>query len=105
MAKTWRDQAHANFDCMKHPATARGGMIVTNHPLASSAGAEVLAAGGNAVDAAVAALFTLTVVEPMMVGIIGGGMTHLRQADGRHVLIDGQAFAPLAASETTYQTI
>ena len=57
-------------------------MVVTNHPLASAAGAEMLAAGGNAIDATIAALFTLTVVEPMMVGIFGGGMAH-HPAGGR----------------------
>ena len=71
-------------------------MVVSNHPLASSAGAEMLAAGGNAIDAAIATLFTLTVVEPMMVGIIGGGMAHIRLADGSHRFIDGQSTVPLA---------
>jgi gamma-glutamyltranspeptidase/glutathione hydrolase len=53
----------------KRPATGSRGMVVTNHPLGSAAGAEMIAAGGNAVDVAIGALFALTVVEPMMVGI------------------------------------
>jgi len=98
----WRSCAAAPFACEKHPARGSRGMVVTNHPLASAAGAEMLAAGGNAVDAAIAALFALTVVEPMMVGILGGGMMHLRLADGRHVAIDNQSRAPLATNQTTY---
>ena len=90
------------FRCEKQPATATRGMVVTNHPLASAAGVEMLAAGGNAIDAAIAALFTLTVVEPMMVGVLGGGMAHIRLADGRHVVIDGQSSAPRATGPTTY---
>ena len=70
----WRDRAAVSFTAEKQPAHGSRGMVVTNHPLASAAGAEMLAAGGNAVDAAIAALFTLTVVEPMMVGIFGGGL-------------------------------
>ena len=86
----------------KQPAIGKRGMVITNHPLASAAGAEVLAAGGNAVDAAIAAFFTLTVVEPMMVGILGGGMAHIRLADGTHTTIDNQSTAPAATGPTTY---
>jgi gamma-glutamyltranspeptidase/glutathione hydrolase len=86
----------------KQPAVGTKGMVITNHPLASAAGAEMLAAGGNAIDAAIAALFTLTVVEPMMVGMLGGGMAHIRLADGTHTIIDNQSTAPAATGPTTY---
>jgi gamma-glutamyltranspeptidase / glutathione hydrolase len=98
----WRSRAGTTFQCEKRPATGTRGMVVTNHPLASTAGAEILSAGGNAIDAAVAALFALTVVEPMMVGILGGGITHIRLTDGRHVVIDNQSTAPLATAATIY---
>src|SRR5258707_15714088 len=87
MTNNWRDRAGTAFDCQKRPASGSRGMVVSNHPLASAAGAEMLAAGGNAIDAAIATLFTLTVVEPMMVGIIGGGMAHIRLAAGSHRFI------------------
>jgi gamma-glutamyltranspeptidase/glutathione hydrolase len=104
MSGNWRDRTAANFTCQKKPAHGSRGMVVSNHPLASSAGAEMLAAGGNAIDAAIATLFTLTVVEPMMVGIIGGGMAHIRLADGSHRFIDGQSTVPAAVKPDTYKS-
>src|SRR6201996_1126538 len=104
MTGDWRTRAGTVFNCQKQPASGSRGMVVSNHPLASSAGAEMLAAGGNAVDAAIATLFTLTVVEPMMVGIIGGGMAHIRLADGSHRFIDGQSTVPLSVKPDTYRS-
>ncbi|MEO6843019.1 MAG: gamma-glutamyltransferase [Bradyrhizobium sp.] len=104
MSGNWRDRAGTVFNCQKQPASGSRGMVVSNHPLASAAGAEMLAAGGNAIDAAIATLFTLTVVEPMMVGIIGGGMAHIRLADGSHRFIDGQSTVPLAVQPDTYRS-
>jgi gamma-glutamyltranspeptidase / glutathione hydrolase len=85
------------FQCEKTPATGARGMVVTNHPLASGAAMEMLLSGGNAVDAAVAALFALTTVEPMMVGLLGGGILHIRTADGQHHIIDALSTAPASA--------
>src|SRR5882762_11752001 len=104
MTANWRDRAATSFECEKQPASSSRGMVVSNHPLASSAGVELLAAGGNAIDAAIATLFTLTVVEPMMVGIIGGGMAHIRLSDGSHRFIDGQSTVPLAVRPDTYRS-
>lgn len=103
--RPWREHAQATFDCEKQPATGSRGMVVTNHPLASAAGAEMMASGGNAIDAAIACFFTLTVVEPMMVGIVGGGMAHIRFADGRHTVIDGQARAPMNSGPDCYTPV
>ncbi|MFC3125643.1 gamma-glutamyltransferase [Pseudoroseomonas globiformis] len=101
----WRSRAGSPFTCEKGPAQASKGMVVTNHPVASSAGAEMLLAGGNAIDAAIAALFTLTVVEPMMVGPLGGGVAHIRLSDGRHIVMDGLSTAPAAARDTLYRPV
>lgn len=101
----WRARAPEAFQTEKAPAAGRNGVVVANHPLGAAAGAEMLAAGGNAVDAAVATLLALTVVEPMMVGLIGGGMSHIRLADGRHVVVDGQSQAPAAATPDMFEPV
>jgi gamma-glutamyltranspeptidase/glutathione hydrolase len=80
-------------------------MVVTNHPLGSSAGLEMLAMGGNAVDAAIAAIFALSVVEPMMVGPLGGGYINLAMADGTGLCIDNYTLAPSAATADMYTPV
>lgn len=89
--------------CEKRPARGARGIVACNHPMAASAGAEVLLDGGNAVDAAIATLFALTVVEPMMVGVLGGGICHIRLADGTHTVIDGLSTAPAAATPEMFR--
>ena len=101
----WRERAGTAFTCEKQPAHGPNCMVVTNHPLASAAGMEMLLAGGNAIDAAVAAQFALTVVEPMMVGLIGGTTCHLRLADGTHSVIDGMSAVPIAGHPTMFRPI
>ena len=80
-------------------------MVVANHPLGAVAGAEMLAAGGNAIDAAIASLFALTVVEPMMVGIFGGGMSTIRLANGEYRFINNYTVAPAAATPDMYRPV
>src|ERR1700681_576805 len=104
MSGNWRDRTGTVFDCQKQSASGSRGMVVSNHPLASAAGAEMLAAGGNDIDAAIATLLALTVVEPMMVGIIAGGMAHIRLSDGSHRFIDGESSVPLAVKPDTYRS-
>ena len=82
----------------KQPVVASQAVITTNHPEASAAGLEMLAMGGNAIDAAVAALFSLSVVEPMMVSPMGAGFFVIRHgASGEIMTLDNYATAPHAA--------
>jgi gamma-glutamyltranspeptidase/glutathione hydrolase len=74
-------------------------MIVTANPLASQAGAEMLKAGGSAVDAAIAAQMVLTLVEPQSSGIGGGAfLVHHKAGDARPETYDGRETAPAAAT-------
>jgi gamma-glutamyltranspeptidase/glutathione hydrolase len=91
---------------LKREVTASRGVIVTNHPLASAAGVQVLAGGGNAFDAAVASLFALTVAEPMMVSMFGAGFFVYRDGATAEVgTLDNYAVAPRAATETMYTPV
>src|SRR5215475_10245405 len=85
------------------PTHAQKAMVVSIHELASDAGVEMLRAGGNAVDAAVATGFALAVVHPLAGNLGGGGFLLLRTHDGKSTFIDYREKAPLAATETMYQ--
>ena len=77
--------------------------VVTAHPLASLAGEQILLAGGNAFDAAIAVSAALAVVEPFSSGLGGGGFWLLHNAESkRDVVIDGREVAPLAAQADMY---
>jgi gamma-glutamyltranspeptidase/glutathione hydrolase len=77
--------------------------IASAHPLATQAGMEILASGGNAFDAAVAVSAALAVVEPYSSGLGGGGFWLLHRAsDGHEVMVDGRERAPLAAHRDLY---
>jgi gamma-glutamyltranspeptidase/glutathione hydrolase len=76
---------------------SRQGMVVSEHPLASEAGRDVLAAGGNAVDAAIATGFALAVTHPAAGNIGGGGFMVIRFPDGHTTALDFREMAPAAA--------
>jgi len=79
------------------------GVVSVSHPLAAQAGADVLARGGNAIDAAAAIQFMLNVVEPQFSGIGGGGfyMVHLARQN-KTFAIDAREKAPAAATPTQF---
>jgi gamma-glutamyltranspeptidase/glutathione hydrolase len=77
--------------------------IASAHPLATAAGFEILAKGGNVFDAAVAVSAALAVVEPFSSGLGGGAYWLLhREKDAFEVLIDGREKAPMAAHKNMY---
>ncbi len=80
----------------------QNGMVVSAHPIASKVGTDVLKKGGNAVDAAVAVQFALSVVLPIAGNIGGGGFLVYRSADGQHDALDYREKAPGEATETMY---
>ena len=86
----------------EQPARARHGMVVSVHHLAADAGVEIMKAGGNAVDAAVATGFALAVVHPAAGNLGGGGFLLLRTHGGDATFIDFREKAPLTATEKMY---
>jgi gamma-glutamyltranspeptidase/glutathione hydrolase len=81
-----------------------GAAVATSHPRAAAAGAEIIRAGGNAIDAAVAAVCTLAVVTPMSVGFAGYGGTMIAYIarEKKVVAIDFDSRAPLKYTPELY---
>ncbi|HEY6642163.1 gamma-glutamyltransferase [Povalibacter sp.] len=96
----------ANAVCIAagmQPERAERGMVASVHELASEAGVEMMKAGGNAIDAAVATGFALAVVHPAAGNIGGGGFMLVRMNDGQTKFIDFREKAPGKATATMYQ--
>ena len=86
-----------------HPAKPPGAAIASAHALATDAGFETLARGGNAFDAAVTVSAVLSVVEPISSGLGGGGFFLLHDAKtGKDLFVDARETAPAAATPQAY---
>ena len=93
---TWR------YPSVAEPVTAQSGMVVTTDEYASQVGVDILRAGGNAIDAAIAVQFALAVVNPEAGNIGGGGFMVLRTSAGETAAIDYREKAPLAATRDMF---
>jgi gamma-glutamyltranspeptidase/glutathione hydrolase len=81
----------------------RNGMVASAHPLASEAGEKILKSGGNAIDAAMATAFALSIVEPNASGLGGGGFILFKMTDQQNVMmLDYREKAPGAAVPEVY---
>jgi gamma-glutamyltranspeptidase/glutathione hydrolase len=101
---SWRDAVPADwpYSLDAQSVAAANGMVVSTNRYASTVGVEILEAGGNAVDAAVATAFALAVVNPEAGNIGGGGFMVLRSSDGTTAALDFRERAPAAASRDMY---
>src|SRR6516165_10161059 len=85
-----------NWEIRKPGVSSRGGILASQNATAARVGADILAAGGTAVDAAVATAFALTAVEPWNSGLGGIGFLVVQQADtNRAEVVD---FGPISPS-------
>ncbi len=90
------------FPLNAEPARADSGLVATDARLATEVGVEVLRAGGNAVDAAIAVAFALAVVYPEAGNLGGGGFMVTHMNDGTAAALDFREKAPLAATRDMY---
>ena len=97
-------QAIINYESIHQPVIGRHGMVVSQNDIASAIGREVLARGGNAVDAAVAMGFALAVTLPRAGNLGGGGfmLLHLAEED-RTIALDYRSVAPLGSDPDLFR--
>lgn len=98
----WAGGASLALAASPAPAEGENGMVVTAQHLATDVGIDVLKAGGNAVDAAVAVGYALAVTYPTAGNLGGGGFMTIRLADGRTTFLDFRERAPGAATKNMY---
>jgi len=96
-------QAVTNFGTINHPVLSKNGMVSAQDRLAAQVGADILARGGNAVDAAVATGFALAVTHPQAGNLGGGGFMLVYIAEERRTIaIDFREMAPALATRDMY---
>jgi gamma-glutamyltranspeptidase/glutathione hydrolase len=93
------------FAISPQPVMAEHGMVVSEQHLASQVGVNILKAGGNAIDAAVAVGYALAVVNPCCGNIGGGGFIVIRLANGKSVFLNFRERAALAANSNMFANI
>jgi len=92
-------QSIIRYDSIHHPVVARYGMVVSQNRTATQVGQQILAKGGNAVDAAVAVGFALAVTLPRAGNLGGSGFMLVHKADKKETIaLDYRSVAPLAAT-------
>ena len=91
-----------NINIVKEVKAKEKGLVVSAHPLASEAGAQILKKGGNAFDAAIATQFALAVVYPQAGNIGGGGFLVGVKNNGEKIALDYRETAPKNASRDMY---
>jgi gamma-glutamyltranspeptidase / glutathione hydrolase len=100
-----RTPPRETWSLRKPAVTGSGGLVAAQHVGAAEVGAEVLAAGGNAVDAALATSLALGVLEPWMSGLGGGGSMIIAMADGTTEAIDFGMVAPARLDPAAYPLV